>query len=95
MREIDNKATDNIHTYESTRVASILKKLEADHKVAEDISEIKINIKTLMQNQGNIMFYIELHKNFQTLGNKIKTGQTYRVLYFSVKKIKVQFFKKL
>ncbi len=36
MREIDNKATDNIHTYASTR----LKKLE-------DISEIKINIKDI------------------------------------------------
>ena len=43
MREIDNKATDNIHTYASTR----LKKLEADHKVVEDISEIKINIKDI------------------------------------------------
>ena len=43
MREIDNKATNNIHTYASTR----LKKLEADHKAVEDISEIKINIKDI------------------------------------------------
>ena len=38
---------DNIHTYESTRVALVLKKLDANHKVVEDISEIKINIKDI------------------------------------------------
>jgi hypothetical protein len=43
----EKKAMDNIHTCESTRVASVLKNLEANHKVVEDISEIKINIKDI------------------------------------------------
>ncbi len=66
MRDIAHEAKAIIGTYENTRVASILKNMEAENKVVQEISMIKKKIQEITERRiaygiEHVEAYIQLH----------------------------------